>query len=147
MPFEGLSVAEARAFAERWLPAWSGNRPELLASFYSEDTFYCDPALSEGVRGREALLAYFRRLLAHNPRWVWTQRGAIPLEGGFLNLWHAAVPVGERTLELDGMCTVQLRGGLIASNQVFFDRSALLEAIRAARGGTNAHSAAGLEQR
>jgi hypothetical protein len=133
MHFEGLDAAEAREFAERWLPAWSGNRPELLASFYSEDSFYCDPALPEGVRGRVALLAYFRRLLAYNPRWVWTQSGSIPIEGGFLNLWHASVPAGERVLEIDGVCTVQLRGGLITSNQVYFDRSPLLAAIEAAR--------------
>ena len=95
--------------------------------------FYCDPALPNGVRGREALLAYFRRLLAHNPDWVWTQRFAFPLEGGFLNFWHARIPVGARTLELDGVCTVQLRGDRIAANQVFFDRSPLLAALRAAR--------------
>jgi hypothetical protein len=67
------------------------------------------------------------------PRWVWTQRDSIPLRDGFLNLWHASVPVGERVLDIDGVCTVQLRGGLIASNHVLFDRSELLAAIRAAR--------------
>jgi hypothetical protein len=134
MQFHGLDAAEARAFAERWLPAWSGNRPELLTSFYTDDVFYCDPAIPAGVRGREALLTYFRRLLAHNPDWVWTQRHAAPLEGGFLNFWRARIPVGERTIELDGVCTVELRDGRIASNQVFFDRSALLDAIRVARG-------------
>ena len=107
--------------------------PELLVSFYCEDTFYSDPANPQGVRGREALLVYFRQLLGRNPRWVWTQRDSIPLRDGFLNLWHASVPVGERVLDIDGVCTVQLRGGLIASNQVFFDRSELLAAIRAAR--------------
>ena len=35
MRFEGLSVAEARGFAERWLPAWTGNDPERLVSFYA----------------------------------------------------------------------------------------------------------------
>ena len=34
------SSSEARRFAEEWLPAWSGNRPEFLASFYSDDAFY-----------------------------------------------------------------------------------------------------------
>jgi hypothetical protein len=131
MKFEGMDAAEARAFAERWLPAWSGNRPELLASFYADDAFYSDPAIPAGVRGRETLLAYFRKLLARNPSWVWTHRGSLPLEGGFLNLWHASVPVGERVLELDGVCTVQLRGGRIASNQVFFDRSEWLGALAA----------------
>jgi hypothetical protein len=32
-----FSAEEARHFTERWLPAWTGNNPELLASFYSED--------------------------------------------------------------------------------------------------------------
>jgi hypothetical protein len=132
MQFEGLDAAAARAFAERWLPAWSGNRPELLVSFYTEDAFYADPAIPEGVRGREALLAYFRRLLARNPDWVWTQRDSLPLAGGFLNLWHARIPVGERVVELEGACTVELRDGRIARNLVFFDRSALLDALRPA---------------
>jgi len=130
MRFEGFDAAEAKAFAERWLPAWSGNRPELLASFYSEDAFYSDPAIPAGVRGRDALLAYLRRLLAHNPHWVWTHRGSLPLASGFLNLWHASIPVGERKVEVDGVCTVALRDGRICSNQVFFDRSELLDALR-----------------
>ena len=126
MELRALDAGEARRFAEAWLPAWTGNRPEHLVSFYSDDVFYCDPAIPLGVRGREALLAYFTKLLARYPAWVWTQRGSIPLEDGFLNLWHASIPVGERKLELDGVCTVQLREGQIYSNQVFFDRTELL---------------------
>jgi hypothetical protein len=133
MEFRGLTADEARAFAEKWLPAWTGNRPELLASFYTDDVFYSDPAIPDGVRGRDALVAYFRRLLGHNPRWVWTHRGAIPMADGFLNEWHASIPVGERTLEVDGVCTVQMRDGKIYSNEVFFDRSALLAAIEKVR--------------
>ena len=120
-----LDVEAARKFAERWLPAWSGNRPELLASFYTEDVYYSDPARPDGVRGREALLAYFRKLLARNPDWVWTQRGSIPLADGFLNEWHASIPVGAARVEVDGVCTVQLRDGLIYRNEVYFDRSPL----------------------
>ena len=62
-----LSVTEARAFVQKWLPAWSGNKPELLADFYSDDTFYLDPAVPGGIKGRPALLAYFRKLLGYNP--------------------------------------------------------------------------------
>jgi hypothetical protein len=120
---------EARAFAERWLPAWSGNRPDLLASFYSEDVVYSDPAIPSGVKGRPALLAYFTKLLGRNPEWVWSHRGSIPMEDGFLNLWHASIPAGGRTVEADGACTVQLRDGLIYANHVFFDRSELLRAL------------------
>jgi hypothetical protein len=133
MKVDALDAREARDFAERWLPAWTGNRPALLASFYSEDAFYCDPAIPQGVHGRPRLEAYFTKLLAHNPDWVWTHRGSLPLADGFLNLWHASIPVGPRRIEVDGVCSVQLREGLIYANQVFFDRSELLAAIAALR--------------
>ena len=134
MQFEGVSPKDAKSFAERWLPAWTGNRPELLVSFYTNDAFYCDPAVPSGVLGQEALLAYFTKLLGNNPDWIWVQRGSIPIQDGFLNHWHASIPVGSQTVEVEGVCSVQLRDGLIYSNQVFFDRSDLLAAIAAARG-------------
>ncbi|HEX7504125.1 MAG TPA: deoxyribodipyrimidine photolyase [Syntrophales bacterium] len=40
---KSLSAEEAKTFAEKWLPAWSWNNPELLAGFYSDDAFYLDP--------------------------------------------------------------------------------------------------------
>ncbi|HOG12795.1 MAG: nuclear transport factor 2 family protein [Smithellaceae bacterium] len=122
-----LTAIEARQFAEKWLPAWTGNHPELLAGFYSEDAFYMDPAVPRGVRGKNNLLAYFRKLLAVNPNWVWTQIEGIPLEDGFLNKWLAKIPVGSVTLEVVGVCFVQLDdAGKIRRNEVYFDRSALL---------------------
>jgi len=127
--FHGLDEREARAFAEKWLPAWTGNQPERLASFYTDDAFYRDPAIPAGVQGRATLLAYFRKLLARNPEWVWTHRGSIPIRDGFLNHWHASIPAGSRVVEAEGVCTVQLRDGLLYSNQVFFDRSELLQAL------------------
>jgi hypothetical protein len=133
--FEGMGVDEAKEFAERWLPAWTGNDPDRLASFYAEDAFYSDPAIPDGVSGREAITDYLRALLARFPDWEWTNRGVTPLEGGFLNHWRARIPVGGTVLECDGVCTVQLRDGLIARNEVFFDRSELLAAIAEASVG------------
>jgi hypothetical protein len=133
--FEGIDPGEARQFAERWLPAWTGNDPERLASFYAEDAFYSDPAIPDGVRGREALTEYFRALLSRFPDWEWTHRGATPLEGGFLSRWQARIPIGDTVLECDGVCTVELRDGLISRNEVFFDRSELLAAVAEATVG------------
>jgi hypothetical protein len=127
--FEGLSPTDAREFAESWLPAWTGNDPERLAAFYTDDAFYSDPAVPNGVQGKEALLSYFRALLARFPDWVWTNTGATPMDSGFLNHWHATVPVGSTVIECDGVCTVKLRDGLIERNEVFFDRSELLAAL------------------
>lgn len=131
-----LSQNEARQFAEDWLPAWSGNDPERLAGFYSEDAFYLDPGVPQGIAGKPALLAYFRKLLAHNPDWVWSQIEGIPLEDGFLNKWRADIPVGTKTLQIVGVCFVQLdAAGKIRRNEVYFDRSGLLAEIARQRGG------------
>jgi hypothetical protein len=129
-----LNALEAKRFAEAWLPAWTGNNPEHLASFYSEDVLYLDPAIPEGVKGKPALVAYFRKLLAYNPNWVWTQLEGIPLENGFLNKWHASIPVGTKVIEVVGVCFVQLdSGGKIRRNEVYFDRSLLLREIERRR--------------
>ena len=130
-----MSAAAAAQFAQRWLPAWTGNDPERLASFYSDDALYVDPGIPAGARGKAELLAYFRKLLAHNPHWVWTQLEAIPLEDGFLNKWLAKIPVGAKTLEIVGVCLVQLNAaGKIRRNEVYFDRTELLAQIRSSRG-------------
>ena len=131
-----MRVEVARAFAERWLPAWTGNDPERLASFYSDDVYYLDPAVPDGIHGRDALLDYFRTLLARNPEWVWTQIEALPVEGGFLNKWRGRIPVGRKTLDVVGVCLVQFdAAGKIRRNEVYFDRSALLRETGASRGG------------
>jgi hypothetical protein len=113
---------QAREFASRWLPAWTGNDPERLAAFYSDDALYLDPTVPGGVKGREALLGYFRKLLARNPDWVWTQIEPIPLEDGFLNKWLAKITVGTDVVECIGVCFVQFDNqGLIRRNEVYFD--------------------------
>lgn len=121
-----LTIEEARDFASRWLPAWTGNDPERLASFYSEDCFYLDPGVPNGLRGRDAFLSYLRKLLARYPDWIWTQIEAIPMECGFLNKWHAKIPDAGRTVEVTGVCLVQLDAeGLISRNEVYFDRTVM----------------------
>ena len=119
-----LDTEQARRFAQAWLPAWTSNDPRRLAAFYSEDAFYLDPAVPQGLRGKPALLDYFERLLACNPDWVWTQIEGISMQDGFLNKWRADIPVGSETLSVVGVCLVQLDGaGKIRRNEVYFDRS------------------------
>jgi hypothetical protein len=131
---QSLTITAAQEFAAAWLPAWTGNDPERLAGFYAEDAFYLDPGVPEGVRGQAALLQYFRKLLGYNPNWVWRQLEAIPLTDGFLNKWHATIPVGPAVLEVIGVCLVQLNAaGKIRRNEVYFDRSAWLELIQRQR--------------
>ena len=75
MQFHGMNPDDARAFAEKWLPAWTGNRPELLASFNTLDAVYSDPAIPDGVpllhphrRGLHRLDPPLLRLYRRHPR-------------------------------------------------------------------------------
>jgi len=127
--FIGFTPDEALAFAQRWLPAWTGGNADRLTAFYAPDAFYRDPHAAAGLRGRAAIARYFRALLSANPRWVWTQTAATPLDGGFLNHWHARIPTEYGPVDCSGVCTVLLGDdGLITRNEVFFDRLPLLAA-------------------
>jgi hypothetical protein len=122
-----MTKEKAREFASRWLPAWTGNDPERLADFYSDDALYLDPAVPGGIQGKDNLLVYFRKLLAQNPNWVWTQIEAIPMEDGFLNKWLARIPIGDKIIECIGVCFVQFDDrGKIRRNEVYFDRTQMM---------------------
>ncbi len=57
-----------------------------------------------------------------------------PLERGFLNHWHATIPLRGRVVDCSGVCTVQFANGLICRNKVFFDRLPLLSERRSDAG-------------
>lgn len=137
--FRGLDAPTAAQFASHWLPAWSGNAPALLLSYYAENAFYRDPAVPAGLTGLPAIGAYFERLLGQFPDWVWTHTGSTPLGNGFLNRWKADIPTPARAVTCEGVCTVQLNdAGKIIRNEVFFDRSPLLDALRELQSGAAA---------
>ena len=120
---------EARRFSADWLPAWTGNNPNKVASFYTDDVFYLDPSVPDGIEGKPAFVAYLSKLLAHNPDWVWSQIDAIPMEGGFVNIWKLDAPVGDKIVTCRGVCTVKFKDSLICRNEVYFDTMPLMSAI------------------
>ncbi|MCE5275705.1 MAG: nuclear transport factor 2 family protein [Syntrophaceae bacterium] len=125
-----MDSQQALAFCTTWLGSWTGNRPEELSLFYSEDAFYRDPANPQGLRGRAEILAYLRTLLKHNPGWVWEAEEVFLIHGGFVLRWRAGIPVGREIVRENGLDIVLLRDGLITRNEVFFDRSTLLTRMK-----------------
>jgi ketosteroid isomerase-like protein len=117
-------------FCGRWLPAWERNRPEDLIGFYSDDALYVDPANKLGLRGRDQILPYFKKLLAANPNWKWELVESFPTELGFVAKWKAAMPVGKELITEYGMDIVEIQQGRIRRNEVYFDRSSFLKALR-----------------
>ena len=117
-------------FCGKWLPAWEGDRPDALIEFYSDDALYIDPANKGGLKGRGQIFPYLKKLLAANPNWKWEPIEVFPTELGFVAKWKATIPVGAEVTTEYGMDIVEIERGKIRRNEVYFDRSNFLEALR-----------------
>ena len=125
-----MNYDELIQFITSWLKAWTGNNPELLLSYYSKNALYIDPANIDGFRGHNEILQYFKKLLGANPDWVWTLKEIFPTEKGAAFKWHAKIPVGDLLIEETGLDIVEIVDGKITRNEVYFDRTKLVSAIR-----------------
>jgi hypothetical protein len=131
-----MKKEEILDFCSKWLPAWHGNRPSDLIGFYSDDALYIDPATKGGLKGRNQIFLYFKKLLAANPNWTWETIEVFPTSLGFLAKWKATIPVGTEVITEHGMDIVEMQRGKISRNEVYFDRSRLLEALRKLKSST-----------
>ena len=121
---------EMLGFCRRWLGAWEGNKPDDLIQFYSDDALYIDPANKDGLKGRDQIFPYFKKLLAANPTWKWDAVELFPTDLGFVVKWKASIPIGEETITEFGLDIVDMERGRITRNEVYFDRSCVFEALR-----------------
>lgn len=124
---------EKESIMERFLEAWTAQDVERVLAFYTDDVVYLDPNTHGVVNGADKLRRYLPKLFA---AWTmtWAVREVRPLTGedGCALLWRAtfALADDDRVLEADGMDLVLFREGKIARNEVYFDRSPLLELMR-----------------
>ncbi len=110
------------SFIDSWLAAWAGNKPEILLDYYTPDVFYLDPANPNGLRGKEQLFEYLKKLLQKNPNWKWSTEEIFPTEKGFTLKWKAEVPIGSENLSIYGLDIVEMTNNKISRNEVYFDR-------------------------
>ena len=130
-----MKKEEILNFCGKWLPAWEGNRPDYLIEFYSDSALYIDPANKQGLKGRSQILSYFRNLLAANPSWKWEPVEVLATDLGFVAKWKATIPIGTELITEYGMDIVEIEQGRITRNEVYFDRSSILEALRKRKSG------------
>lgn len=118
-------VVDIKKFCNEWLSSWSGNDPEKLIQFYTDDAYYSDPARPSGLHGREQILNYLTKLLSKFPDWVWEAHEIFPNEQGFTLKWKATVTYSGGSKTFFGMDIVELKGNKIHRNEVYFDPSNL----------------------
>ena len=120
-------------FCKKWLAAWTGNKPEELLKFYHEDAVYIDPAKKEGLKGHKEIGRYFERLLAVYPDWTWTPVEVFPIDTGVILKWKCSIPVDQEIIDEIGLDIVEIEGGKITRNEVYFDRTELIAAANKKR--------------
>jgi hypothetical protein len=117
-------------FNEEFLEAWTGNQPEKLISYYTKDAYYQDPAIPMGLKGHDKIFPYFKKLLALNPDWIWKIVETYPTPKGCVVKWKATIPVGSKVIVEYGMDIVEYKDGKISRNEVYFDRTNLVETTK-----------------
>jgi len=127
--YKNDDLGNCRRKVKPWLVAWTGNKPEKLIEFYSEDAFYLDPAKPSGLKGPEQIFPYFKKLLEANPRWIWEAVELFPAKKGFTAKWKATIRVGTKVIIEYGMDIVEIENGKIKRNEVYFDKSNLLASL------------------
>jgi len=121
-------------FCVKWLNAWTGNKPEELIHYYAEDAYYQDPATPTGIKGQSDILNYFRKLLSKNPEWQWKMEELYPTSKGFILKWNANIPIGKEIINAVGMDIVELCRDKIIRNEVYFDRTLMLDKLKQLKG-------------
>ena len=128
-----MKEKEIIEFSKKWLESWTGNNPEKLITFYSDNSYYQDPANPNGLNSHKQILPYFKKLLEANPNWKWEVEEVFPTNKGFILKWKAIIPIGKEEIIELGMDILEIENGKITRNEVYFDRTkflSLLELLR-----------------
>ncbi|MCU0576816.1 MAG: nuclear transport factor 2 family protein [Desulfobacterota bacterium] len=125
-----MELEIAKDFCNQWLPAWTGNNPELLISFYSEDAFYSDPFIPQGLKGKYQILSYLRKFISLYPNWKYEHVEIFPTENGFTLKWKVSLPINNDTVVGYGLDIVEISDDKIVRNEVYFDTARLLKTIK-----------------
>jgi ketosteroid isomerase-like protein len=123
-----MNREEAAGFAERFLSAWNSQDVDRVLSCYTEDCVYLDPNTRGTVKGHDALRGYLTKLFQQwNMHWVLREFFLFEDKDGGAFLWHAELTpaAGGKTIPVQGMDLVAMRGERMCRNEVYFDRTAL----------------------
>jgi hypothetical protein len=117
-------------FGDRFAAAWAQPTPEGLVALLQADVVLIQPH-QPPIRGRDAALREFRRLLGWLPAFHgevtrWSQSG----DTVFIE-WKMRLPLGRRTITIPAVDRFLLRGGLAAERVVYFDPMRLVAAVAA----------------
>lgn len=124
---------EALEFAEKFLSAWNSQHVDNVLSYYTEDCIYLDPNTQGSVKGHGSLSKYLTKLFQQwKMHWSLREFFLFNNMNGGAFLWHAKLTpsTGGKTIEVDGMDLILIRGDRISRNEVYFDRMTILNELK-----------------
>lgn len=119
---QNLTAKTILPWADAWTSSGREHPEELLLSFYTDDCFYSDPGIREGISGKEKLRTYFKKLLYHNPAWVWKVLEIIPTTKGCVVKWEVNLPVNQEAVIETGVDIIEIKENKIHRYEAYFDR-------------------------
>lgn len=123
------SAAGAGAeFAARFAQAWQRPSPEALVELLQPNVVLRQPH-QPPIRGRDAALAEFRKLLEWLPRFHGEEFKSIADGDQVVIEWVMTVPLPGRAVRIPAVDRFTLRDGLAAERTVYFDQMKLVSAV------------------
>jgi ketosteroid isomerase-like protein len=123
-----MNRVEVLEFSEKLLSAWNSQDIDSVLTCYREDCIYRDPNTQGPVKGHNSLRKYLTKLFQQwKMHWSLREFFLFNHEKGGAFLWHAKFTpsTGGKTIEVDGMDLILVRGDRMCRNDVYFDRMAI----------------------
>ncbi len=123
-----MTDADIQKMIDEFLQAWNSRDVDMVASCYSENLVYRDPNTRGEITDQPSFRRYLKKLLS-SWEMTWHEKEAFRAQkpGAWTFLWRADIrkPGGDVKVVVNGMDLVVIENGLIARNEVYFDRLAL----------------------
>ncbi|HSW13646.1 MAG TPA: nuclear transport factor 2 family protein [Solimonas sp.] len=118
----------SRPFAERFAEAWARPTPQGLVALLHPEVVLYQPHLPP-IRGRDAALHEFQRLLAWLPQLHGTVERWSESAGDVFIEWEMRLPLGKDLVRIRAVDRFRVADGLGMERAVYFDQVQLIRAV------------------
>lgn len=117
-----MKKKELEKYIKRYLKSWTGNNPKKVLQYFGKNATFIDPTNPQGIQDKEGLKSYLIPLVKKNSEWTWELKELIPNKKGCIVKSKAVIPLSKKSVEINCVEIIELKGQKIIRNEIFFDR-------------------------
>lgn len=131
-PRRTFGLDDYSAIMRSCLEAWNEGDTELVASCYSDNLEYRDPAVPEGIGNKSDFIKYLQLIFSVWPQQKWTPKNIFPhdKEGSFSMDYDFRIGNNKTSIQGWGMDRIEFAGDKIRLNHVYLNADKWKEWIR-----------------